>query len=76
MINFSQTLLVDTFNMSTKNGSVLTIGRFLFKTRDFKVYATNNPKIWAWTYIRSINNKRYILAYQKRYKFKSPTHCQ
>mgnify|MGYP006145037639 CR=1 FL=1 len=61
--------------MSDKNKScVLVIGRFLFKSKEYKVYATSNPKIWAWTYIRPINGRECIWAYQKRYKFKSPTH--
>ena len=60
--------------MNNNKKNVLIIGRFLFKTNGFKVYATNNPKIWAWTYNRSINGMKCIWAYQKRYIFKIPTY--
>ena len=51
----------------------LKIGRYLFSSRRGRqVYATSDPKIWAWTLTRGINGKRYVYAIQKRYNFKDP----
>jgi len=58
--------------MVSQKNYPLTIGRLLFKNcYGHKVYATNNPNLWAWTHIgrRGI---RVVYAYQRRYKFKPP----
>jgi len=36
-----------------KKMSSLKLGRYLFTScRGYQVYATSDPKFWAWTYVR------------------------
>lgn len=53
----------------------LHIGIFLFKKKNYSIYATSNIKWWVWTY-KTINTRgkqiMCVLNYQKAFIFSRP----
>jgi len=50
----------------------LRIGIFLFKKKNYSIYATNNIKWWVWTYKTRGKKIMCILSYQKAFIFTKP----